>query len=302
MRPNDLFEILTAIVQSGGNAAAVRQAARRGAKSRRPQFDARILVAEDNPVNQDVAVGLLQSLGCRVVTAPNGRSAVQSFAQEKFDLVLMDCEMPIVDGLEATRRIRQLEELETAQDTHTPIIALTAHALADIHESCIAAGMNDFLTKPFDESQIVSALRRWIGPLEREAKERVDAADKPVSATIDVAAIAAIRAMDSKGGDTLLKNVVAKFLATSPALVTTVREKFAAGDAEAVWRTAHSLKSSAGALGAKLLAQRCAAIEKTAREKGLDGVKDIVDTLETEFNAAAEQLQELIRGAYESAA
>jgi PAS domain S-box-containing protein len=304
-RPNDLFEVLNAIAQGEGSDAAARKAAKRNAQSRRPQFEARILVAEDNPVNQDVALGLLQVLGCHVITAPNGRSAVQSFAQEKFDLILMDCEMPIVDGLEATKRIRQLEELEKAQggaETRIPIIALTAHALADIHESCLAAGMDDFLTKPFDEAQIVAALRRWIAPLEREATDRYEAADKPIPATIDTAAIAAIRAMDSKGGDALLKSVVVKFLATTPALVTTIREKFASGDAEAVWRTAHSLKSSAGALGAKLLAQHCASIEITAREKGIDAVKDLIATLETEFTAAAEQLQELTRGTYEAAA
>jgi two-component system, sensor histidine kinase and response regulator len=304
-RPNDLFDVLNAITQGEGNDALARKTAKRNAQSRRPQFDAHILVAEDNPVNQDVAVGLLQALGCRVVTAPNGRSAVQSFAQEKFDLILMDCEMPIVDGLEATKRIRQLEELEKAQDgkgTRIPIIALTAHALADIHEGCIAAGMDDFITKPYDETQIVAALRRWIASLEREAMEQHEMAEKPASATIDTAAIAAIRAMDSKGDDALLKSVVAKFLATSPAIVARIRENIAADNAEAVWRAAHSLKSSAGALGAKLLAQRCATIETVAREKGVDAIKDLVETLETEFNAAAEQLQEMTRGTYESAA
>jgi PAS domain S-box-containing protein len=304
-RPNDLFEVLNAIAQGKGSDERARRIAKRNAQSRRPQFEAQILVAEDNPVNQDVAVGLLQSLGCRVVTAPNGRSAVQSFAQEKFDLILMDCEMPIVDGLEATKRIRKLEDLAKAQGgkvTHIPIVALTAHALADIHESCLAAGMDDFLTKPFDEAQIVAALRRWIAPLEREAAERYETTGKPGPATIDGTAIAAIRAMDSKGGDTLLKNVVAKFLATSPALVATIREKFSSGDAETVWRTAHSLKSSAGALGASLLAQHCANIETAAREKGVDAVKGLIDAFETEFTAAAEQLQEMTRGNYESAA
>ena len=304
-RPNELFDVLNAIAQGEGSDAVARKTAKRNAQSRRPQFDARILVAEDNPVNRDVAVGLLETLGCRVVTAPDGCSAVQSFAQEKCDLILMDCEMPIVDGLEATKRIRQLEELEKAQggsSARIPIIALTAHALADVHESCLAAGMDEFLTKPFDEAQIVAALRRWIAPLEREATERHELAEKPVPDAIDTAAIAAIRAMDSKGGDALLKNVVTKFLATSPAHVATIREKFASGDAETVWRTAHSLKSSAGALGAKLLAQHCANIEAAAREKSVDAVKDLVDTLESVFATVAEQLQELTRGTYESAA
>jgi two-component system, sensor histidine kinase and response regulator len=303
-RPNDLFEVLNAIARGEESDEAIRKAAKRNTQSRRPQFEAKILVAEDNPVNQEVAVGLLELLGCRVVLAPNGVSAVQSFAQDRFDLILMDCEMPIVDGLEATKRIRQLEELEQAQGakpTHIPIVALTAHALADVHESCLAAGMDDFLTKPFDEAQIVGALRRWIEPLEREPERQETPANR-VPAAIDPDAIAAIRAMDSKGSDTLLKNVVAKFLATSPALVATIREKFAAGDAETVWRTAHSLKSSAGALGAKRLAQHCAGVETAAREKGVDAIEGLIDALATEFTAAAEQLQELIRGTYESAA
>jgi CheY-like chemotaxis protein/HPt (histidine-containing phosphotransfer) domain-containing protein len=304
-RPNDLFEVLDAIARGEVRDATARKTAKRSAQSRRPQFDAHILVAEDNPVNQEVAEGLLQTLGCRVVTAPNGQSAIESFAREKFDLILMDCEMPIVDGIEATKRIRQLEASEEAlggKATRIPIIALTAHALADIHESCLAAGMDDFFTKPYDEAQIVGALRRWIGPLEREAAVQPEAADEPAPATIDTAAIAAIRAMDSKGGDGLLKSVVTKFLTTSPTLVATIREKFVSGDAEAVWRSAHSLKSSAGALGAKRLAQHSANIEAAAREKGVDAAKDLVATLDAEFTAAAEQLQKLIRGIYESAA
>ncbi len=126
------------------------------------------LVAEDNPVNQDVATGVLENMGCKVVTAPNGAVAARLLAQEKFDLVLMDCEMPEMDGFEATRRIRQLEKLTGNLETEgkparTPIVALTAHALADIRDRCIAAGMDDFLVKPFDEVQMGQALRRWIG-------------------------------------------------------------------------------------------------------------------------------------------
>ena len=129
-----------------------------------------MLVVEDNPVNQDVATGILENMGCTVVTAPNGKAAVQRCAQEEFDLILMDCEMPVMDGFDATKRIREIERVTgglrgTDQArSRIPIVALTAHALAEVRDRCLEAGMDDFLVKPFDEQQMVDMLGRWLTP------------------------------------------------------------------------------------------------------------------------------------------
>jgi PAS domain S-box-containing protein len=297
-RPSELFDVLAAIAsgEQGRDPANSPFATRRNAQTKRPQFDARILVAEDNPVNQDVVTGLLESLGCKVVTAPHGRSAIQHYAQEKFDLILMDCEMPILNGFQATKRIREMELMATAdgdKPARMPILALTAHALADIRDECFAVGMDDFLVKPFDDEQIIAAFRRWIGPLERAGIERkivVANGSKP----IEDDAIEKIRAMDTKGNDALLKRVVSQFLSSAPPLVATIHAKSDAGDGDALWRAAHSLKSSAAALGAKQLAQHCADIETLAREVGVERVKGLLDTLDSKLTAATKRLQELV--------
>jgi HPt (histidine-containing phosphotransfer) domain-containing protein len=188
--------------------------------------------------------------------------------------------------------MEQMAETDGEKRPRMPIVALTAHALADVREHCIEVGMDDFLVKPFDDEQLAQALRRWLGPLERTA-----AYSKPVAGeqtvSIDDDAIEKIRAMDSKGNDTLLKRVVSQFVATAPPLVATIRATFDVGDGEALWRAAHSLKSSAAALGARQLSQHCADIETLAREKGAEPVKFLLDLLDTELASAMVRLQEL---------
>jgi CheY-like chemotaxis protein len=121
-----------------------------------PSFGARVLVAEDNPVNQRVVTGLLAKLGCEAVVVPDGLKAIETLQAGRFDVVLMDCQMPEVDGFEATRRIREGAQRET------PIIALTAGALDGDRERCITAGMNDYLAKPVRLEDLAHALSKWV--------------------------------------------------------------------------------------------------------------------------------------------
>ena len=171
VRPSDLFNALVSIASEGSPHHFKPHFMRRRLRPDRPNFAARVLVAEDNPVNQEVATGMLETMGCRVVSAPNGRAAFRLYAQEKFDAVLMDCEMPIMDGIEATRRIREIEAMAQGLPDgspgrqRTPIIALTAHALGEVRETCLAAGMDDFLVKPFDDRQLAATLLRWLVPV-----------------------------------------------------------------------------------------------------------------------------------------
>ena len=131
-----------------------------------PLVDAKVLLCEDNIVNQEVAIEMLRALGCNTTVVENGVHAVERTGQEKFDLVLMDCQMPELDGYEATRQIRKREQDERAE-ARLPIVALTAHALdADRHE-CIEAGMDDHLAKPFTQAQLSDVLKRWTGTSQR---------------------------------------------------------------------------------------------------------------------------------------
>lgn len=307
MRPSELFNCL-AFVASNSRARGVAPFYVHSHEAHaKMQFSARILVAEDNPVNQDVATGILENMGCRVVIAPNGAVAVRLLAQEEFDLVLMDCEMPELDGLQATKRIRQHEAAAAALeggDKRTPIVALTAHALADVRQKCLEAGMDDFLVKPFNESQVCEALRRWIGDLERAGTDgeragpghrdlSFEARSTPENTAIDRSVLDNVTAFKGPAGEALFRRVVSRFAGTAPGLAASLHEKFNAGEGEELWRIAHSLKSSAAALGAQRLADRADEIERTARDHSVQAVQPLLVALDRELAAALNSLSSM---------
>jgi CheY-like chemotaxis protein len=316
VRPSELFNALAAVASGARKSGISEFYVRRTGHGAMPFFNARILVAEDNPVNQDVATGVLENMGCKVVTAPNGAVAARLLAQEKFDLVLMDCEMPEMDGFEATRRIRKLEGMTSALENdgerrRTPIVALTAHALADIRDRCLAAGMDDFLVKPFDEWQMGEALRRWIGKCEREPTEieRKRATRRfvaPVAVVeespIDRASLDNVTAFRGPNGSVLLQRVVTRFSDTAPSLVASLKEKHQADAAEDMWRIAHTLKSSSAALGAIRLSKICAEIEAQGKTNGVGPVGPLLEPLETELAAALKSLAAIVGERHESVA
>ena len=305
VRPSELFNSLTAVASNSQVRGVAPFYVSPGARGHKKHFNARILVAEDNPVNQEVATGILENMGCRVVTAPNGAVAVCQMAQEDFDLVLMDCEMPELDGFEATRSIRQSEK--NGKSKHTPIVALTAHALADIRRKCLEAGMDDFLTKPFDENQMSEALDRWIGHLASPVPAGEPAHSPPVAAksapeAIDREVLDNVSAFKGANGEMLFRRVVSRFAGTAPALAVSLREHWTKGDAEQLWRIAHSLKSSAAALGANRLASLAGEIEQIAREQGLEAVQPLLTTLDRELVAALKSLSIMTGESHEPAA
>ena len=124
-----------------------------------PEFNVDVLLVEDNLVNQKVAMAMLKKLGCRVWVAPNGAQALKQISERKFNLIFMDCQMPIMDGFEATRAIRQM--VGAIHDI--PIIAMTAHALREDREECLASGMNDYLAKPVHRDKLIAILRKYCG-------------------------------------------------------------------------------------------------------------------------------------------
>jgi CheY-like chemotaxis protein len=127
-----------------------------------PRFAGRILLVEDNSVNQEVARAMLEQFGCSVEVAGNGFEALEATGRTRYDLVLMDCRMPEMDGFEATRRIRARETASTTRTPRLPIVALTAHVLESDRQSCLAAGMDDYLSKPFTRLQLERMLTRWL--------------------------------------------------------------------------------------------------------------------------------------------
>lgn len=274
-----------------------------------PLFNARLLLAEDNSVNQDIAARVLEHLGCRVVTAENGAVAERLLTQEKFDLVLMDCEMPELDGFEVTRRFR-LSERAAAQSegrtdfTRTPVVALTAHAADEGRQKCLAAGMDDLLTKPYKKAQLCETLRRWIGDLETPAGPAQSSSARPetralAQATQDSPAID--RAilddfLDSQGeaGFALVRRLLLHFADTAPSVVVALREKHQARLPEDIWRLAHGLRSSATALGARQLSVRLSGIEKSTRTQSLETLEPMLTLLERDLDVALKSMNSLI--------
>ena len=264
------------------------------------QFRARLLVAEDNPINLDIATRILETLGCEVVAADNGAIAALLLAQQQFDLVLMDCEMPEIDGIEATKLARTVEALHqltaTENRKRVPIVALTSHAADDIRDKCLAAGMDDLLSKPFTKAQMRETLRRWVGDAGAAgdaAPQAAGAAATEASAAIDRGVLDALVDANGAQGANFLGRLLGRFAQIAPTQLAALEEKFAAGNADELWRVAHNLKSSASALGARQVSRRAGEIEKHARHAGLEGLRPMLDQLGVELDQALESLKSL---------
>jgi HPt (histidine-containing phosphotransfer) domain-containing protein len=194
---------------------------------------------------------------------------------------------------------------------HIPIIASTAHAISEVLEKCLAAGMDDFLVKPFDERQMAETLLRWLKPQRGTTQIEEAVAGDGASANqatppaedevIDTAVIDALRAMARPGRPSPLARALPRFLETAPATVTSIRDHCDRGEGEALWHAAHSLKSSAGALGAKLLSRRCAEIEARAREGGAEASQPLVAFLADDLAAAISGLKAAVEDVHEAA-
>jgi CheY-like chemotaxis protein/HPt (histidine-containing phosphotransfer) domain-containing protein len=259
-------------------------------KDKKALFSTSLLLAEDDPLNADSAVRTLQKMGCRVQVASDGLSATQLFEENAFDLVLMDCEMPEMDGFDATRRIRGVE----AGSRHTPIVALTAHTPAEVREKCLAAGMDDVLAKPFKEAQLAHALHRWIGlPGEAAPPAESPAPAVALHVSVDRLVLDNVSAFQGRDGALLLKNVVIRFADTARAQLSLLRKKYAEGETQEVLRIAHTLKSSSAALGAHCVSKCCAEIETRASRGELGPVPAFLATLEKELSAAVKVLAEI---------
>ncbi|MBV8535029.1 MAG: response regulator, partial [Alphaproteobacteria bacterium] len=302
IRPSELFDCLASIAAGTSKRHAAALRAQRSVRSAQPQFNAQVLLAEDNAINQDVALGMLNNLGCNVVSVPNGAVAVETFRRGQFDLILMDCEMPEMDGFQAARHIRDSERQmnerpeNPGRPKRIPIIAVTAHALPEMRAKCVEAGMDDFITKPFDDRQLMEALRRQLRPA-AAATGLPTASDQAGAAPgepIDGAIIQQIRVMEARGSKGLLKRVVARFIDTAPGMAADIRAKFEGRDPEALWRAAHGLKSSASAIGAVQVSVRCGDIEVTVRQSGVDGAADLVDLLDADVATAVQSLGALL--------
>ncbi|MGE0745774.1 MAG: PAS-domain containing protein [Rhodospirillales bacterium] len=245
----------------------------------------RVLVAEDNPVNQEVATGFLRDLGFETDIAGTGADAVRLFAPGRYALVMMDGQMPVMDGMQATRLIREAEERAGARAV--PIVAVTAHAFEEDRERCMAAGMNDYLSKPYTYAQLAATLQRWISePMaiaDTDAPPAATGDDPALEAPLDPQALESLRVVPRKAGPSLVSKVLNLFGAKAPAEVAVLRQAVADGDADTIRMRAHALKSSSANIGARKLSALFRELETVGRDGQLDGAAALLDQIEREL-------------------
>jgi PAS domain S-box-containing protein len=294
----------------------------------------RILLVEDNPVNREVACGMLETFHYRIDTAENGREALAAVERAEYSLIFMDCQMPEMDGFTATRLIRE-REAKSAQESHVnvdrsvshvPIVALTAHAMEGDRELCLAGGMDDYLTKPFTLSQLEEVLARWVpkkrfsqvegagvspsAPLRGNGKQTLEIPQQKEaqkdqngeSTIIDQAALAAIRALQRPGQPDIVARVLTQYVDTSPELVNRIRRAVWSKDGVELRAAAHRLKSSSAQVGATALASDCRELEMMGAGQEFERADETLQLLERHYADACAAFQDEISKARRVAA
>jgi CheY-like chemotaxis protein/HPt (histidine-containing phosphotransfer) domain-containing protein len=269
---------------SGGSASPPEPPQAAEPEKARPRAGAplRVLVAEDTPFNQRFVMRLMERWGHAAVLAPDGRQAVDEFSRGPFDVVLMDVQMPEMDGLEAAAAMRSLE----GGGRRTPIIAMTAHAIPGYRERCLAAGMDDYVSKPIDAEtlhQSIARLTGAAGPPTEGAPPRGAASSRLTEL---------LKAFDQDRA--FMREVVEVFFSDYPQQLATLRRSADAGDAPAFRRAAHSLKGMLLNFQAEAAAQRALRLERRGQGGELTGVRELIDELAADLEAVEEELRTLL--------
>ncbi len=299
VKPSALFDTLVSIF-SGQDTRVLPRAA-----TNEPQFDAqmgqswplRILLAEDNTTNQKLALRILERIGYRADVAANGLEVLEALNRQPYDVVLMDVQMPEMDGLEATRRTRR--ELPMARQPH--IIAMTANAMQGDREMCLAAGMDDYVSKPIRVEALVEALSKSRPLVEDEGRRTTDDGDLTVapgkgtatSQSPDQSGVPGEAVLDLKalnnllavlGGEfSYLVELIDSFLEDAPQLLSELNLAIERGDAGGAQRGAHSLKSNGADFGATTFSNLCKELEVMSRSGTLDGAADLFAQIQAEY-------------------
>jgi signal transduction histidine kinase/ligand-binding sensor domain-containing protein/CheY-like chemotaxis protein len=259
-----------------------------------PPLTGRILIVEDQPLNREVAIGMLTSLGLEVETAHHGQQALDILQSRSFDVILMDCEMPVMDGFSATSSLRRREPA----GTRVPIIALTADVTSAGRAACLAAGMDDHLAKPFRREALHSILSRWLGS--NPARAPVSPASPvppapPNEPTLDSATLDALRALPKRGPKDMLMHIGELYLVDSRALVASIEQSLSAGNATDLARAAHAWRSYNGNVGAHGLARLCRDLEDAGRAGNFVAAQQIYIQIQTLHAQVRDELQSEMR-------
>jgi len=247
-----------------------------------------VLLADDNRVNQKVALGALQRMGLTVDVANNGEEAVAAWAAGVFDLILMDCQMPVMDGYQAAREIRARE----TGARRTPIIALTADAMKGTEQLCRESGMDDYLTKPIDRDRLSEVINRYLSPSQRPARLEVNGEAQPAlietsSEPVDWGRLMLTAENDRDFADELVQ----LFIESGDSVLKDISDALERGDMAALGRAAHSLKGSSANMCATPTSEAAARLESAARAGAAEDVAKLEMQLRAETRRAMEYLR-----------
>ncbi len=322
VREWQLYDALVAASRTAGSDRSTAAPLLHAPREEKPRFHGSVLLAEDNATNLVVAETMLVSLGLQVDVAANGVQALKALELKPYDLIMMDCQMPEMDGYEATRSIRD-KEAACAPGTdkpHLPIVALTAHSMDGDRETCLAAGMDDYLSKPFNLDGLVTLLERWLPSTSKtDLSVTADVVDDPAEEdpenlakaqacpsddrtvggpdapdvgflerlyhleSIDREALESLKAIASRRQPSPFLKTIRRCLEISPAVMETLRKAITSGDASSMQEAAHSLISTCGFLGAKRLVELYKELQNLALTATTESAIPLLPVLEEEY-------------------
>lgn len=302
IRQSDLYNVIYGILKKQNENNEEHESAKL-AENVAQKLNGTILLAEDNPVNQQVASAMLKTIGISMDLATNGQEAYQMIKEKQYDMVFMDCQMPVVDGYEATQLIRQIPESKG----DIPIVALTANALSDDRQKCLDVGMNDFLSKPFSLSQLRAMLERWMPAIDTSpgqySYKNDDEKNKTLTqsgsqkgdyAIINSEKLNTLKSLDTDGSNAILKNILTIFLSSAPHTISQINQALQVNDAEAIRKAAHTLKSSAENVGAEHFSNLCTQIETHASNLQIKEIRQSMYALQRSFDKTQDNLQSIL--------
>jgi CheY-like chemotaxis protein len=279
IKQSELFDaIVTAMAEHGRKPERYKSAS---ASVQASERSLRVLLAEDNPVNQTLAMRILELLGHKVQVVNNGKEAFERSQAEEFDVILMDVQMPEMDGLEATAAIR---DAEAGSGKHVPIVAMTAHAMKGDREKCLSAGMDGYLSKPIRIDELKQAMS--------EIETIRNTGQCPADSFRAIGQLELL--LDSVMGDrVLLAEMAELWLADSAKQESQIRTGFDSGDAVMVQRAAHALKGSVGTFQASAAQDAASQLEMSAKEGDLVGARKAFERLSTQIDLVRQDLRQL---------
>ena len=272
---------------SGNTGSHARFEIAEAVRRQNSKFSGAVLLVEDTPTNQKVALAMLGAMGLQPALAEDGSAAIAAVSERHFDLILMDCQMPIMDGYDATAAIRAMP----GERGKTPIVALTANAMQGDEAKCLRAGMNGFLPKPFTMNQLSAVLGRWLVRSISETGTRAN----PMA--INMSQLTTLREIGAEVGTDLVANVLQAFVSAPEDYLHSIERAIEARDAQKLGRAAHSMKSSAANFGADALATVYSKLESLAREGSMDASQELLEDLRREHAAVVARAREILEDA-----